>query len=185
MQSLTATGLPGSFENPVELSSSVAAQIAAGWEAYTAQAAQQAAFPQMQPQLGAYQTVYNPTTGYLEVVYRPQQAQEPQDQPSSSRTGDEAQGPFLSTHLPLSPIEAGAPASTGLGRPLRGVHDNRGATASWSNSREQPLIAGLPPSAHIMPIPPDISSSAYPPTPLSVDPSGLPAVADGDGRTAL
>jgi hypothetical protein len=53
-----------------------------------------------------------------------------------------------------------------------------------SNSREQPLIAGLPPSAHIMPIPPDISS-AYPPTPLSVDPSGLPAVADGDGRTAL
>jgi hypothetical protein len=175
MQSLTTPGLPGSFENPVELSSSVAAQIAAGWESYTAQAAQEAAFPQMQPQLGAYQTVYNPTTVYLEVVYRPQPAQEPQDQPSSSRTGDEAQGPFLSTHLPLSPIEAGATASSGLSRP----------TASSSNSREQPLIASLPPSAHIMPIPPDISSSAYPPTPLSVDPSGLPTVAGGDGATAL
>jgi hypothetical protein len=175
MQSLTTPGLPGSFENPVELSSSVVAQIAAGWDAYTAQAAQQAAFPQMQPRLGAYQTVYNPTTVYLEVVYRPQPAQEPQDQPSSSRTGDEAQGPFLSTHLPLSPIEAGATASSGLSRP----------TASSSNSREQPLIAGLPPSAHIMPIPPDISSSAYPPTPLSVDPSGLPTVAGGDGATAL
>ncbi|RSH85396.1 hypothetical protein EHS25_004792 [Saitozyma podzolica] len=54
--------LTGSFENPVELSLSMAAQIAARWEAHTAQVAQHAAYPQMQLQPGTYQTVYNSAT---------------------------------------------------------------------------------------------------------------------------
>jgi hypothetical protein len=144
----------------------------------------------MQLEAGSYQTAYNPTTGSLGIVYPPPQSDgQAQAGPGPStlaQAGEEYQGPFLSTHLPLSPVEAWSAASMGGGTPresadpLRPTQDNRSTSSSTPTTSEQPLSAGLRPWAHLMPPPPrHVSSSAYPPTPLSVDPSGLPAMTGG------
>jgi hypothetical protein len=71
---------------------------------------QQSEYAPMQLEPGSYQTVYDPTMGYLDVVFPPPQGQgQAQAGPgpsTSAQAEGEYQGPFLTTHLPLSPVEA-------------------------------------------------------------------------------